>query len=247
MKQNKFFANVASKALALAAAVMMMSAAFTACSKDNDATKHNTGKYVDLGLPSGLKWAKCNLGASKPSDYGDYYAWGEIEPKTDYTGATYKWMQAGKQSLKYITKYTTADGQTEGIWYDTSGNFIGDNKTTLEAADDAATAKLGSPWHIPTADEIKELIDKCTWTWTTQDGVKGYKVKGPNGNSIFLPAAGIRDGSELDNAGKWGYYWSSSLNAAYSYYAHNLLFDSGKHDLNDNNRHYGFTVRPVRP
>ena len=77
--------------------------------------------------------------------------------------------------------------------------------------------------------------------------MKGYEVKGPNGNSIFLPAAGVRGGSELDNAGKWGYYWSSSLNAAYSYYAHNLLFDSGKHDLNDNNRHYGFTVRPVHP
>ena len=226
MKQNKFFARAASKALALAAAVMMMSAAFTACSKDNDATKHNTGKYVDLGLPSGLKWAKCNLGASKPSDYGDYYAWGEIEPKTtDYSWATYKW---GTESN--MTKYNNTD-----------------SKTTLEAADDAATAKLGSPWHIPTNDEIQELIDKCTWTWTTQDGVKGYEVKGPNGNSIFLPAAGVRGGSELDNAGKWGYYWSSSLNAAYSYYAHNLLFDSGKHDLNDNNRHYGFTVRPVHP
>ena len=226
MNKKTFFANVASKALALAATVMMMSAAFTACSKDNDATKHNTGKYVDLGLPSGLKWAKCNLGASKPSDYGDYYAWGEIEPKaTDYSWATYKW---GTESN--MTKYNNTD-----------------SKTTLEAADDAATAKLGSPWRMPTNDEIQELIDKCTWTWTTQDGVKGYKVKGPNGNSIFLPAAGIRGGSELDNAGKWGYYWSSSLNAAYSCYAHNLLFDSGKHDLNDNNRHYGFTVRPVRP
>ena len=226
MNKKTFFANVASKALALAAAVMMMSAAFTACSKDNDATKHNTGKYVDLGLPSGLKWAKCNLGASKPSDYGDYYAWGEIEPKTtNYSWATYKWGTENN-----MTKYNDTD-----------------SKTTLEAADDAATAKLGSPWHIPTNDEIQELIDKCTWTWTTQDGVKGYEVKGPNGNSIFLPAAGVRGGSELDNAGKWGYYWSSSLNAAYSYYAHNLLFDSGKHDLNDNNRHYGFTVRPVHP
>ena len=247
MKQNKFFANVASKALALAAAVMMMSAAFTACSKDNDATKHNTGKYVDLGLPSGLKWAKCNLGASKPSDYGDYYAWGEIEPKTDYTGATYKWMQAGKHSLKYITKYTTDDGQTEGIWYDTSGNFIGDNKTTLEAADDAATAKLGSPWHIPTADEIKELIDKCTWTWTTQDGVKGYEVKGPNGNSIFLPVAGNRTGSKLDHAGVYGYYRSSSLSTGNSNKARGLYFNSSKRGLDIFGRCYGFTVRPVRP
>ena len=221
MNKKTFFANVASKALALAAAVMMMSAAFTACSKDNDATKHNTGKYVDLGLPSGLKWAKCNLGASKPSDYGDYYAWGEIEPKTtDYSWATYKW---GTESN--MTKYNNTD-----------------SKTTLEAADDAATAKLGSPWRIPTNDEIQELLDRCTWTWTTQDGMKGYEVKGPNGNSIFLPAAGGRGDSELDNAGKWGYYWSSSLNKA-----RGLYFNSSKRGLDIFGRCYGFTVRPVCP
>ena len=129
-------------------------------------------EYVDLGLPSGLKWAKCNLGASKPSDYGDYYAWGETAPKAEYTWATYKWMQAGQSEWKYITKYTFADGETGAIWYDSSGNFIGDNKTVLDAADDAATAKLGSPWRMPTEVEIQELIDNCTWTWTTQDGVK---------------------------------------------------------------------------
>ena len=225
MKQNKFFARAASKALALAAAVMMMSAAFTACSKDNDATKHNTGKYVDLGLPSGLKWAKCNLGASKPSDYGDYYAWGEIEPKTtNYSWATYKWGTENN-----MTKYNDTD-----------------SKTTLEAADDAATAKLGSPWRIPTNDEIQELIDKCTWTWTTQDGVKGYEVKGPNGNSIFLPVAG-NWGSKLDLAGVYGYYRSSSLSTGNSNKARGLYFNSSKRGLDIFGRCYGFTVRPVRP
>ena len=226
MNKKTFFANVASKALALAAAVMMMSAAFTACSKDNDATKHNTGKYVDLGLPSGLKWAKCNLGASKPSDYGNYYAWGEIEPKTtDYSWATYKW---GTESN--MTKYNNTD-----------------SKTTLEAADDAATAKLGSPWRMPTNDEIQELIDKCTWTWTTQDGVKGYEVKGPNGNSIFLPVAGNRTGSRLDHAGVYGYYRSSSLSTGNSNKARGLYFNSSKRGLDIFGRCYGFTVRPVCP
>ena len=226
MNKKTFFARAASKALALAAAVMMMSAAFTACSKDNDATKHNTGKYVDLGLPSGLKWAKCNLGASKPSDYGNYYAWGEIEPKTtDYSWTTYKW---GTESN--MTKYNNTD-----------------SKTTLEAADDAATAKLGSPWRIPTNDEIQELLDRCTWTWTTQDGMKGYEVKGPNGNSIFLPVAGNRTGSRLDHAGVYGYYRSSSLSTGNSNKARGLYFNLSKRGLDIFGRCYGFTVRPVCP
>ena len=210
----------------------------------------STEEYVDLGLPSGIKWAKRNLGASKPSDYGDYYAWGETEPKAEYTWATYKWMQAGQSDWKHITKYTVADGQTEGIWYDAGGTFIGDNKTTLEAADDAATRKLGSPWRMPTLVEIRELLDanNCTWTWTTQDGKNGYEVKSKtNGNSIFLPAAGYRLGSVLDNAGSEGRYWSGSLSTAYSDNARYLYFASGVHDCYSNYRYYGFSVRPVRP
>ena len=205
-------------------------------------------EYVDLGLPSGLKWAKCNLGASKPSEPGGHYAWGETAPKTDYSWATYKWMQAGQSEWKYITKYTIADGKTEGIWYDSSGAFIGDNKTTLAAADDAATANLGSPWRMPTEVEIKELRDNCTWTWTTQDGVEGYQVDGPNGNAIFLPIAGYYEGSVLKEAGREGRYWSSSLYTTYNTdYAHSLCFKSDKHYLSDSGRQYGFSVRPVRP
>jgi hypothetical protein len=203
--------------------------------------------YVDLGLPSGTKWATCNLGASKPSDYGDYYAWGETEPKTEYTDATYKWMQTDRLSdWRHITKYTVDDGQTEGIWYDSDGTFIGDGKTTLEAADDAATAKLGSPWRMPTLDEIKELLDNCTWTWTTQDGKNGYEVKGTNGNSIFVPAAGYRPSSELNFAGSWGSFWSSSLSGD-SGNALGLYFNSGAHDWGASYRNIGFSVRPVRP
>ena len=203
--------------------------------------------YVDLGLPSGLKWAKCNLGASKPSEPGDHYAWGETAPKAEYNWATYKWMQAGKSGWQYITKYTFADGQTGGIWYDSSGAFIGDNKTVLAAADDAATANLGSPWRMPTRVEIRELRHNCTWTWTTQDGVNGYQVDGPNGNAIFLPAAGCRDGSVLKFAGSSGLYWSSSLDTDHSGYAQYLEFNSGACQEPDDYRLLGFSVRPVRP
>ena len=157
-------------------------------------------------------------------------------------------MQAGQSDWKHVTKYTIADGQTEGIWYDAGGTFIGDNKTTLEAADDAATRKLGSPWRMPTKEEIRELLDHCTWNWTTQDGVNGCEVKGPNGNSIFLPAAGYRKGSALYYAGSGGYFRSSSLYIGYNDYASNLNFDSDRHDkYNYSRRYLGFSVRPVRP
>ena len=205
--------------------------------------------YVDLGLPSGLKWAKCNLGASKPSDYGDYYAWGETAPKAEYTWATYKWMQAGQSASKYITKYTFADGETGGIWYDSSGNFIGDNLTTLRPDDDAATQQLGSPWRMPTVDEIQELKEHCTWLWTTQDGVDGYQVDGPNGNAIFLPAAGFHDGSMLSGAGSEFYYWSNSLRTTYKTHTADYLGSApgGDHGFYGRARYYGYTVRPVRP
>lgn len=203
--------------------------------------------YVDLGLPSGLKWAKCNLGASKPSDYGDPYAWGEIATKTTWAiWEFYKWMQAGQSEWKYITKYTIADGVTEAIWYDSDGNFIGDNKTVLNAADDAATANLGSPWRMPTVDEINELINKCTWFWTTQDGVNGYQVDGPNGNAIFLPAAGYVSDIFLINQGDLGYYWSSSLSKL-SREASLIRFDYVNHAWANEDRRCGIFVRPVRP
>ena len=208
----------------------------------------STMEYVDLGLPSGLKWGKCNLGASKPSDYGDYYAWGETAPKAEYYWSNYKWTQVGLSDWRYITKYTFADGHTQCIWYDSSGAFIGDNITTLVAADDAATANLGSPWRMPTEVEIKELIDKCTWAWTKQDGVDGYQVDGPNGNAIFLPAAGFHDGSVLDEAGSRGCYWSSSLSASGSDYARSFRFSSsGGIAYYSYFRYDGLPVRPVRP
>ena len=125
--------------------------------------------------------------------------------------------------------------------------FNTDGKTILDPADDAATAKLGSPWRMPTRDEIKELRDNCTWTWTTQDGKNGYEVKGSNGNAIFLPAAGFRRGSELLDAGSWGDYWSGSLSTAYSDQASGFNFGSTAPGWNNRSRASGLPVRPVRP
>lgn len=210
----------------------------------------NGHEYVDLGLPSGLLWATCNVGANSPEDYGDYFAWGETEGynsgKTNFWWSTYKWMQEGYSDWWYITKYTYADGQTSGIWYDSNGNFIGDNKTVLEPADDAAHINWGGSWRMPTYEELDELTTKCTWEWTTQNGVNGHKFTGPNGNSIFLPAAGGRNGSGLLGAGSFGYYWSSSLNMGISPYACLLLFVSDNMYGDIKYRFFGLSVRPVR-
>ena len=153
-------------------------------------------EYVDLGLS--VKWATCNVGATKPEEYGDYFAWGETQPKSNYDWSTYKYCNG---SYKTLTKYNNSSS------YGTV-----DNKTTLDLSDDAARANWGGSWRMPTRAEQDELRNNCTWTWTTQNGVNGYKVTSKsNGNSIFLPAAGYRDDSSLNNAGSTGYYWSSSL------------------------------------
>lgn len=196
---------------------------------------YNGHEYVDLGLPSGLKWATCNVGAESPEDYGDYFAWGETSGynsgKTYFYWDSYKYCNGSSST---ITKYCTRSN------YGTV-----DNKTVLEAADDAASVNWGGSWRMPTDAEMTELRTKCIWTWTTQNGVKGYKVVGPNGNFLFLPAAGYRFVSDLDLAGSYGNYWSSSLDTFYSGGACSLGFDSGSHDWYCNDRYCGFSVRPV--
>ena len=201
--------------------------------KNGEATSPVNGhEYVDLGLPSGLKWATCNVGASSPEDYGGYYAWGEIEEKDDYSWSTYKWCNGTYDTM---TKYCTDSRY---------GNV--DNKTILEPEDDVAHVKWGGNWRMPTLDEQKELFNNCTWTWTTQNGVSGYKVTGPNGNSIFLPAAGYRSVTEVYNRGSRGDYWSSSLCSSYNDYAFYLYFHSDdRRDWSYASRDEGFPVRPV--
>lgn len=144
-------------------------------------------EYVDLGLPSGLKWAAYNVGATKPEEYGGCYAWGEIEEKSNYSWATYKWCNGSERTM---TKYCTDS------W---SGTV--DNKTTLDLEDDVAHVKWGGDWRMPTTDEQRELLNNCDLEWTTLNGVKGYKVIGPNGNTIFLPAVGYRYGTVIFNGG----------------------------------------------
>ena len=211
---------------------------------------------VDLNLPSGVKWATCNLGAASPADYGDYFAWGEITGgKTNFSWSTYKWMTEGKSDWIYITKYTFADNYTGGIWYDASSAFVGDNGDGVEHRDlasygyedDAAYAALGEKFRMPTDAEWTELREKCTWTWkTTGDGfaANGCLVTGPNGKTIFLPAAGVREDIPYYTDSK-GWYWSSSLSDFNSSYARAISFDSGGEKREYAFRYYGFTVRPV--
>lgn len=200
---------------------------------DSDKPDANGHEYVDLGLS--VKWATCNVGASSPEETGYFFSWGEIEPKSTYNWETYKWCNG---SYDTMTKYCTSSS------YGTV-----DNKTILELSDDAANVNWGGDWRMPTIEEQDELRTECTWTWITKNGVKGYTVTGPNGNSIFLPVAGYRRGSGLGNADSDGKYWSSSL-----YYisyldgsssAYCLDFNSRSVGRDESGRLNGFSVRPV--
>lgn len=190
-------------------------------------------EYVDLGLS--VKWATCNVGASKPEEYGDYFAWGETTVKPAYYWSKYNYKQDSES--KILTKYNTRSG------YGTI-----DHKTTLELGDDAARANWGGSWRMPTTAEQDELRKKCTWTWTTQNGVKGYKVTSKkNGMSIFLPATGYRADISFFLTERYGYYWSSSLDANNPYSAYNLYFSSEGVTWYGSDRYYGLSVRPVCP
>ena len=202
---------------------------------DTEAEENDVHEYVDLGLPSGTLWATCNVGANSPEEYGDYFAWGETEPKNDYSWSTYKYCKGSKNTM---TKYCTSSE------YGTV-----DNKTELEAADDAATANWGSDWQMPSEKQIVELFNShnTTTTWTTMNGVDGRKITSKsNGNSIFLPAAGYRYDTSLINAGSSGYYWSRSLYTSNSSDAYYLYFYSTVIRTNYYYRYYGQSVRPVR-
>ena len=171
-------------------------------------------EYVDLGLS--VKWATCNVGANKPEDYGNYYAWGETSTKSSYTKSNSKTYGKQMNDIKGNSQY------------------------------DAARANWGGTWRLPTKAELEELKNKCTWTWTAQNGVKGYKVTGPNGNSIFLPAAGDPNGSSLHADGSYGYCWSSTPDDDdLDYYAYYLIFCGGGKDVSCSHRFSGFTVRPI--
>ncbi len=182
---------------------------------------------VDLGLPSGVKWASWNLGATKPEEYGSFYAWGETEPKEDYSWSTYKWCGGSSSTL---TKYNTRS------YYGTV-----DNKMTLEPEDDAATIQYGGEWRMPTYLEFQELKTHCSWTYTTREGYKGYLVTGPNGNSVFMPMGG----NSVGFVGSYGCYWGADLSTTTDKSACNLDFTSSFIDVNDDSRYLGRCIRAV--
>jgi hypothetical protein len=189
----------------------------TVSAQSNSTGEHKGHEWVDLGLS--VKWATCNIGALSPSDYGGYFAWGEIAAKSNYT------VDNSKTSNKNLC------------------DFSGDKKF------DAARANWGGEWRIPTDEEYGELIKNCSWTWTTQNGHAGFKVTSKtNGESIFLPAAGCRDGDALYDAGVYGQYWCSTPEIfddnTFSL-AGALCFGTNDYNMYLCARYFGHTIRPV--
>ena len=222
-KSDTMYIHLTDGTLQRIAVAMVDSVTFVSSSVDtpdtpSDSTSvpdHSPAEAIDLGLS--VRWASCNVGATYPEDYGGYYAWGETEEKSDCSWKTYKWCNGSSNTL---TKYCTAGA------YGTV-----DNKTVLETEDDVAHVKWGGGWRMPSIKEQQELLDKCNWSWTEINGVNGYKVTGPNGNSIFLPAAGYRYGNAVYYIGSGGRYWSASLydggsnNALYLYFYSDVYLD----------------------
>ncbi len=184
----------------------------------------NGYEYVDLGLPSGLKWATCNAGATSPEESGDYFAWGEISTKSEYSFSTCITYDKSESEL-----------QTSGI-VDYAGR--------LTLSHDAAHTRRGASWRIPTVDEFKELKDKCSWKWSTHGATIGYEITGPNGQSIFLPAAARRYGTSSDGRGITGFYWSSTPLAGRDR-SFSLYFNVNAQKISQSFRDEGFTIRPV--
>jgi len=205
---------------------------------------------IDLGLS--VKWASCNLGAQNPEDYGDYYAWGDTEPY--YTSLDPLTWKDGKESGYSETNYKWFDSEYKITKYNHDNEYGPvDNKERLDPEDDAVTVALGGGWRMPTVEEITELCDDCTWTTTILNGTNGFNIKGPSGNSIFLPIPGIIDWNELQYQEATGAYWSCSLlsptidvGSPTSYIAYILWFTStGDYDPDMAWRHYGLPIRPV--
>ena len=214
--------------------VMMLS-----CGDDDEpdgGSKKDNHEWVDLGLTSGTLWATTNVGASKPEEYGNYFAWGETKPKSNYDWDTYKWCNGDEYGLtKYCTKGSFGN------------NGFVDNKTELDPGDDAAYVNWGSKWRMPTMAQVEELLAECNWQWTTTNGVNGYLVKSEkNSASLFLPAAGYREDGELDGVGSFGAYRTRTLFTDYPNAAFCLSIFSEYVDWTNGFRSLGLSVRAVR-
>ena len=202
--------------------------------KNMDKTINSNGfDYVDLGLPSGTKWATMNVGASKPSDFGLYFQWGDVRGFT-------KGQIGGDKAFSWPDYKFSIDGSSSNFSkYTTAGE-------SLELADDAANANMGGSWHMPTPEQCQELIDNTTSEWTTQYGVNGRLFTSKkNGKSIFIPAAGNAWDGSVHFRGSVGNVWSSMLSSSNVDNGQYLGFGSGNACLNDGNRIVGFSVRGV--
>lgn len=191
-----------------------------------DGYKNDFG-YVDLGLPSGLKWATYNLGAIKPEEHGDYFSWGEAKTKSNFS-----------ESSSFTYERTPSRLEGYGV-IDSQGNLL--------PSYDAATSNWGDEWRMPTRAEYDELIDYCDWSWTDFNGVKGYKVTSKSNSSkwIFFSASGYYDGSLNYNVTKTAGYWSTTVVEDSEYRSWNLSFDSSSFEMYGGSRDYGNTIRPV--
>ncbi len=197
---------------------------------------NNGHEYVDLGLPSGLLWASCNVGATASEEAGNYFSWGEIEQDSNFNWGAYQWSGTSYSSM---TKYcNNAEFGLDGFT---------DNKVVLDAEDDAAHALMGGDWRMPTKAEFDELLAECTWEWATVNEINGYKVSSKvegNENYIFLPAVGYQS-YDIQYYNERGAYWSASLDENEAYQAHYLFFDATVCKSAKKNRYCGYTVRAV--
>ena len=197
----------------------------------------NGHEYVDLGLPSGTLWATCNVGADTPEGYGNYFAWGETESKGIYDWKSYKYGRFFNERYE-LNKYCT----------DSCYGFNGfvDSLTLLEPDDDVATVSWSADWRMPTREDWEDLCQNTTYAITTLNGIDGCLFSAPNGNSLFLPAAGYWWGGEFNGAGI-GIYWSSSINVEFPYrsWGYHINPDSG-HVCGSSDRNRGQSVRAVR-
>lgn len=218
--------------------ILIFAIFFVGCKKEKnvDVVSDDGHEYVDLGLPSGTLWATCNVGASRPEEVGDYFAWGETVTKNMYDWKQYKFGILCNNVYK-LTKY--CNDSTCGY------NGYVDNLTILESVDDAVSANWGDKWRMPTAEEYNELYQNTSFTWTTLNGVYGRLLTGINGNSIFFPATGFRLDDELICTGL-GIYWSSSLQTDCQVAAWSLHFDYEEcHVCGTYERSRGQVVRAV--
>ena len=194
----------------------------------------NHAKAIDLGLPSGTKWANCNVGATKPEECGEYFAWGETEEKEVYTDVTYK--------------YSTGEDTDGDGTYNKDKKYQDLGESICGTEYDVARMRWGDEWQMPTSEQIKELLDNCKSEWTELNGMEGCKFTGPNGNSIFFPANGNRYLSGLYFRGYFGYYWSGTVNPDFGYNGvyHLYIDSSGACQYKHWYRYHGSCVRPVK-